>query len=324
MTKIIAKDGSGDFKSIQEAINSVAKNNQKLITFFIKRGIYKEKIFIDRPFVHLQGEDKEEVVLTYDDYAEKLMLDGDTYGTFRSYSLFVGANDCIVENVTIENSAGPGSKVGQALAVYADADRLIFRNCNLLGHQDTLFTGPLPPAPIQVGSFKGPREDAERVNGRQYYEKCFIRGDIDFIFGSATAYFYQCEIFSNNRNEEVNGYITAPSTPQGQAFGYVFKDCKLTSECQKETVYLSRPWREYAHVAFIDCEMEAHIKREGWDDWNKKEAHTKLRFEEYKNTGEGYRPDQRVCYSKRLTTQEVGYYSIENVLGGEDGWNPRK
>ena len=319
---IVAQDGSGDFKTIQEAIDSIPKENLLPITIEIKAGVYKEKLHIEVPFLTLKGESAETTKITYDDYAKKYLPDGSQYGTFRSYTVFIGAHDTTLENLTFENSSGFGYDVGQALAVYADADRICFKNCHLLGHQDTLFTGPLPPAPIKPGSFVGPRENADRINGRQYYENCYIEGEIDFIFGSATAFFYNCEIFSLNRNEDVNGYVTAPSTAEGQKYGYVFEKCHLSSDCKAHSVYLGRPWRNFAQTVFINCIMDAHIKSEGWHNWGKADAEKQSFFAEYNSTGEGADAPNRVNFSHQLTDTQALTYSRSLVLAGEDQWQP--
>lgn len=323
MKKIkVAQDGTGDFISIQEAVNSIPEGNQEWITIELAEGIYKEKLVIEKPWIRLIGSNAANTVITYDDGAYKTFETGMSYGTFNSYSVFIGVHDFYAENITIENSAGTGDVAGQAIALYVDADRVHLRNCRLLGYQDTLFTGPLPPTPMTPGSFRGPRENSPRINGRQYYENCYIEGDVDFIFGSATAVFYKCEIFSKDRGQAVNGYITAPSTPEGQAFGYLFEACRLTSNCKDETVYLGRPWRDYAHAAFVKCEMGSHIIREGWHDWGKTKAHTTARFEEYKNTGVGSSFLSREKWSQQLSEEKANHYIKENILAGNDGWNP--
>lgn len=317
---IVTQDGSGDFTTVQAAIDSIPENNCNPVTILIKPGTYKEKLHLEKPFITLKGEDAQTTKLTFDDYADKLFPNGDNYGTFRSYTLYIGTHDVTVEDLTLENSSGFGTDVGQALAVYADGDRLFFNRCRLLGHQDTLFTGPLPPSPIQPGSFKGPRENSKRINGRQYYQDCYIEGEVDFIFGSATAYFYGCEIFSINRDEEVNGFITAPSTPEGQKYGYVFENCHLTSNCPSETVYLGRPWRDYAKSVFINCEIDGHIKKEGWHNWNKALAEKVSFFAEYGNTGAGSQTTERAHFSHQLDEEAAKGYCREVVLGGEDHW----
>ncbi|MEG0578879.1 MAG: pectinesterase family protein [Niameybacter sp.] len=318
----VAKDGSGEFTTIQEAIDSIPVDNKEQVIIHIGEGIYKEKLKIEKPFISLVGADATGTLLTYDDGAHTTFENGESYGTFNSYSVYIGENDFTATHITFENAAGSGDIAGQALAVYVDADRIHFKACRFLGCQDTIFTGPLPPTPIKPGSFKGPKEDAPRVNGRQFYEHCYIEGDVDFIFGSATAMFYGCEIFSKNRNQEVNGYITAPSTPEGQPYGYVFEKCKLTSDCEAETVYLGRPWRDYGQTTFINCEMGAHIKREGWHNWGKASAEENARFQEYKSIGPGAQLSERVKWARILTDEEITTYSKEKVLSGEDGWYP--
>lgn len=306
---IVAADGSGHFTSVQEAVDQIPDDNKERVIIYIKNGIYKEKLHINKPFVKLLGEDPEKTILTYDDAARKLLDNGEEMGTFRSYSTFIGGDDFIAENITFENSAGRGDLVGQALAIYVKGDRAVFRNCRFLGHQDTLFTGPLPG-------------EAATVSSRQYYERCTIVGDVDFIFGSATAVFNQCEIISLDRNKDVNGYITAASTPADKEYGYVFLDCKLTSDAAPNTVYLGRPWRPYSNVCFINCWMGEHIKAEGWHNWGKEENEKTARYYEYNSSGPGGNMEQRVSWSKILTDEEAKKYTISQILSGDDGWNP--
>ncbi len=319
---IVAKNNQGDFDSVQAAIDSIPSSNTTWCTIYIKNGVYKEKIHITSPYIRLIGESADKTIITYDDYAYKLFPTGESYGTFNSYTMFVGTSDFHAENLCIENSSGIGDKVGQAIAAYVDGDRVCFKNCRFIGYQDTLFTGPLPPKPIVPGSFRGPRENAPRINGRQYYENCYIQGDIDFIFGSATAFFYSCTIFSNDIGKKVNGYITAPSTPEGQAYGYVFEDCKITSHCPKHTVYLGRPWRHFAKSVFINCDLGAHIIPAGWHNWDKPDSEKVNFFGEYNNKGPGYTPTERVNWSHLLSDIEAKHYSRQNVLNGSDNWTP--
>ena len=205
----VAKDNSGDFDSIQKAVDSVSDNNNE--TIFIKKGIYKERIEIRKNNITLIGEDTDETIITEGFYARMIMPDGSKRGTFRSYTFLVYANNFSASNITFENSAGFGDNVGQAIAVYAEGDNITFKHCKILGHQDTLFTGPLPLKEKQPGGFTGPTIDGERKLVHQLYEDCFICGEIDFIFGSATAYFKNCTLFALNRNEPINSYYTAPS-----------------------------------------------------------------------------------------------------------------
>lgn len=318
---IVSKDGSGQFKTVQAAIDSVPENNSTEVEIYIKNGVYKEKINVLKPFITLIGEDKDQTILTFDDYARKLFPNGEAYRTFNSYSIFIEAHDFTAQNITFENSAGIGEVVGQAVAVYVEGDRAKFKNCSFLANQDTLFTGPLPPKPIEGNNFGGPMDKKERIVGRQYYENCYIEGDIDFIFGSATAVFNKCEIFSKNRNRDINGYVTAASTVEGMDFGYVFIDCKLTSDAKADTVYLGRPWRDYAKTAFINCYMGEHIKMEGWHNWNKTLAEKETNYVEYNSHGPGASNETRASWSHIITNEEARIYTIPNILGGTDNWD---
>ena len=192
ITLIVAKDGTGQFSTITEALNTLEEDDIRPAVIYIKRGIYKERLTIRRPFLTFEGEDPQETVITYNLGARMEMEDGTKRGTFRTYSVFIDTHDFTARNLTFENSAGPGAVVGQALALYVDGDRILFDNCRMLASQDTIFTGPLPPKEIEKNGFIGPKQYAPRINGRHYYKDCFIRGDIDFIFGSATAYFENC------------------------------------------------------------------------------------------------------------------------------------
>lgn len=283
---VVSQDGSGDFTSVAEAVKAAAKND----TVFVKNGVYRERVEIFTPDITLIGEDREKTVIEYGLYA-KMICNGEKLGTFRSYTFLVNTDGFTCKNMTISNTAGFGERVGQAIAVYAEGDRISFENCRLLGHQDTLFTGPLPYKEIEKGGFKGPTEFAERKVGRQLYRSCYIEGEVDFIFGSAAAVFEDCELFSLDCGKEVNGYVTAASTYKGEPDGYIFKNCRFTGNCPAETVYLGRPWRNYAKTVLISCELGAHIKREGFHDWNKTDARDTVFYVLKDCFGEGYRPE---------------------------------
>ncbi len=292
--------------------------------------VYRENLVIERPYVTLLGENAENTILTYDLAARDAMPDGSLRGTFRTASVRVHTHDFTAKQITFQNTAGYGHTVGQALALYADGDRLLFEDCRMLASQDTLFTAPLPPSPASPGGFTGPGEHAPRVPGRHLYRRCYLQGDVDFIFGSAIAYFEECTIFSKKpadrkppespADETIYGYITAASTPEGMPFGYVLKDCRLISDCPPHTVYLGRPWREWAKTIFLHCEMGAHIHPAGWHDWQKPHGH--FYYGEYDSFGEGGDTAQRAPFSHILTEEEASAYTIENVLGAPDGWNP--
>ena len=319
----ICQDGSGDYKTVMEALKALnSRASAEPATLYIHKGIYKEQITIQRPFLTLIGDGPEETVLTYDLYARMPQDDIGKLGTFRSYSCLIDTHDVTVRNLTFENSSGKGPDVGQALALYADGDRLIFDNCRFLGGQDTLFTAPLPPKEIEANGFIGPKQSAPRITGRHYYRGCYIEGDIDFIFGGATAYFENCEFFCKETGREINSYVTAASTPENQRYGYVMAHCRFTGNCPEHSCYLGRPWREYAQVVLLHCEIGAHICEEGWHDWNKSHTHDTVTFAEYQNYGPSADMEKRPDWVKTLTEVEALQYTRQQVLAGEDQWSP--
>ncbi len=312
---------SSDYHTINEALASIPADNEVPTTIFIKNGIYEEKLMITQPFITLVGEDKENTQITFGDYAKMTFPDGSFIRTFNTYTVFVGANDVTIKNLTIKNSAGLGEKVGQAVALYVEGSRVKVEDVRLIANQDTLFTGPLPHKPIEGSTFGGPMEGKERVVGKQYYKNCYIQGDIDFIFGSATAVFENCELYSNDLGKEENGYVTAASTYEGQEFGYVFMNCRFTSDAKKETVYLGRPWRDYAKTVLIHCEIGEHIHKEGWHDWNKELARRVAFYGEYDSYTHEQKPavlDQRVPWSHILNEEDVAKYTLANILGPDE------
>jgi pectinesterase len=295
------------FKTIQAAIDSIPAKNESPVYIFIPNGIYHEKISVCENNVFLIGESRDHTIIEYDDYAQKKYPNGLLYQTFNSYTCFVGGAHCVLKNLTIRNTAGSGKMVGQAIALYADGDGLVCSNCKISGYQDTLFTGPLPPEPIIPGSFFGPREHAPRTDTTQLYDSCYIEGDVDFIFGSATALFINCEIHTRG-SAETTCYITAPSTPRNKEYGYIFKKCRLTGETDIKNTYLGRPWRNYARAAFLECWMGPHIHTCGWDNWGKIDAEKTSLFVEYCSTGPGAIPNERVSWSHQLTEQKAVQY----------------
>jgi pectinesterase len=282
----VSKDGSGDYTSIQEAINNAKAFPDEHITIFVKNGTYNEKVKIHEwnPNLSIIGESKENTIITYDDYFNKISLGRNS--TFYTYTLLVEANNVRLQNLTIENSSG---EVGQAVALSVFSDEVAIINCNIIGHQDTLYASG---------------------KGKQYYKDCYIEGTTDFIFGSATAFFENCIIHSKK-----NSYITAASTPKNAKFGYVFKNCKLTADEGVNEVYLGRPWRNYAQTVFINCNFGQHILPVGWHNWSKPEAEKTSFYAESDNYGPGFRPEHRVKWSHQLKPNQAKKYTVKNILG---------
>ncbi|MBO5229147.1 MAG: pectin methylesterase [Lachnospiraceae bacterium] len=297
------------------------KEKESDIVIELAPGIYKERleIYTHRLTILGMGEDASQTVLTFDECANAINADGEKNGTFRTASLFIDADNVTLKNLTVENSAGSGVDVGQALALYADGDRLYFENCRFLGHQDTIFTAPLPPTVLQVNGFRGPKEFAPRRNQAHIYKDCYIAGDVDFIFGGAAAYFENCEIYSEFRDKSVAGYTTAASTPEGRKYVYVFNKCCFTSKCNPNTVYLGRPWRDFAKTVIVNSYLGEHIRKEGWHDWKKPQAHELTFYAEYNNYGPGADTSERVDFAHMLNAETARDYdfSTETLTNDE-------
>ena len=293
---VVAKDGSGDFFTLQEAINAVPDfRKNRRTTILVRPGEYDEKLVIPASKINLSLIGQEGAVITHGDYAKKLNCFGEEMSTSGSATCYVYAPDFYAEGITFRNSAGA---VGQAVACFIEADRAFFRRCRFLGFQDTLYT---------YG--KGVRN---------YFEECYIEGTVDFIFGWSTAVFNRCHIHSLGK-----GYVTAPSTDQGQPYGYLFYDCQLTAaEGLDGQVYLSRPWRPYAKALFARCELGSHIHPAGWHNWSKPEAEKTVFYAEYQSTGEGADTKQRAAFGRQL--KSLKGMEMEQALAGSDGWNPLK
>lgn len=308
-----------DTDSINKAIELAKINNDNEI--FITNGIYEEKVVLDISNITITGENSEKTVIKYGDYAKKKDGDGIEYGTFRTATFRIDADNVTLSNLSIINSSGNGRDYGQAIALYSDGDEIKINSCRLIACQDTLFAAPLPPKKPGTGTNgKGPKAECERRNGNQYYTNCYIEGDIDFIFGGARAYFKDCTIFSRkNITEEdgrngdniIKGFVAAPCTPKDEKIGFVFNHCNFESDNEAETVYLGRPWREYAKVVVANSNLGTHIKQCGWHDWNKPEAHNTMFFAEYNNTTSDGKPvdmNDRENYVHQLTEKEVSEY----------------
>ena len=323
---VVAKDGSGHFTSIQAAVDSLpeaAGRSPSLI--LVRAGEYREKVVIHRDHVRLVGEDPDRTVLTWNGCAMDQYEDGTVKGTFLSSTLMTTGCNIEVENITVRNDAGDGREVGQAVAVYAAGDRGIWRRCRFIAHQDTLYCGPvrLPNTLEDIGDRKGHAEAYIRVEGgpltvsRQYFEDCFIRGDVDFIFGSYRCWFERCTLFMNARG----GFYTAANTNRAQPFGFVFHRCRLTGDCPPGEGWLGRPWRKYARTVFLECDMDEHVAPQGFCDWDTDRVVTD-RYGEWHTTGA--RADQALRHpsQKRLTDEEALLVTLPQVISGPDGWRP--
>ena len=290
-TLVVSRDGTGDFRTLQEAVESARAFMDYTVTIYVKNGVYKEKVIVPSwvENIDIIGEDRDKTIITYDDHANINKM-----GTFRTYTVKVEGSDITFKNLTIENNA---AQLGQAVALHTEGDRLKFINCRILGNQDTIYTG---------AKFT-----------RLYFKDCYIDGTTDFIFGPSTALFENCMIHSKR-----NSYVTASSTPKEAKYGYIFKHCKLTAEPGVDKVYLGRPWRPYAYTLFIECELGKHIVPAGWHNWGKQSNEETARYMEYKNTGEGANVSERVAWSKQLTKKEAEAVTVDAIFGTQSNWNP--
>ncbi len=322
---IVAKDGSGDFTRIQDAVLAVRdykpEGRQRIL---VRKGVYEEKLIIPsyKENVALIGEDRDSTILIWHDHGnviDTLMSEFDDagkprnrkIGTFRSYTLLVSGPGFQCENLTVVNDAmthwnplwykdhkNPAG-VAQAVAVHIEGDRAVFRNCRLLGFQDTVFNGnPL---------------------SRQLFWHCYIEGTVDFIFGPATAWFEQCDIHAL-----AQGYFTAASTPADHPYGYVFNRCRFSCDPSVKGEFLGRPWRNWAYVLMKECHLGEGISPLGWHNWNDPEREKTSRYYEYKCTGPSASRAQRVAWAHEMSDDEAAKVTLRNVFSqAENLWMPR-
>jgi pectinesterase len=303
---VVSADGSGTHTTVQAAIAAAPDNAAKPFTILLKPGKYEGQIIIpkNKRNVCFVGEELENTILTYGLNVQETNVATDL--RFKGTGVIVLADDFCAENITFENTSGDH---GQALALRVDGDRAVFSHCRLLGWQDTLMLN----------------------NARQYFTNCYVEGRVDFIYGSAAVVFDRCEIHSKN-----GGHVTAANTQPDHPFGFVFMKCKLTGDPKPwisaagipantnraPKADLGRPWRSYASVTYLNCELGDHIKPEGWNNWRNPTNELTARFSEYNSSGPGANPAARFKWSKQLTKDEAEKITLESVLGGNDAWNP--
>ena len=302
-TLVVSRDGTGEFRNVNEAIEVCRAFMDYHKVIYIKKGIYKEKVVIPQWLTNIElcGEDRDATVITWDDHANitASLTPLSSYpgtlkiGTFRTYTLKIQGSRITLKNITIENNA---PRLGQAVALHTEGDCLMFVNCRFLGNQDTIYTG--------------------NAKTRLLFKDCYIEGTTDFIFGPSTAWFERCDIFC-----KANSYITAASTPKDVTYGYIFNNCRITTAQDVDKVYLGRPWRDYGYTLFMNCNLPRQICPEGWHHWRPEAAKT-ARFMEYNNSGEGAATHQRVPWSRQLTKKEAEQVTMERVFSIADTWQP--
>lgn len=322
---IVAKDGSGDFTSIQEAVDAVPLFSREPVTIFLRMAEYRERVIINKDNIRLVGEEPNRTVITWNACAKDPDAEGNEKGTFLSWTVIVSGTNVTIENLTIRNDAGDGHVVGQAVALYTAGERFVCRNVRLIAHQDTLFCGPVitktakDALPHVLPNQTESAGDCPPVMIRQYFENCYIQGDTDYIFGPARVWFEGCELFMN----EAGGWYTAANTPETNEYGFVFHHCRLTGACPEGMGKLGRPWRKYCRTLFLECDMDEHVAPWGFYDWDEERIIT-WRCGEYGTTGVRSDLSERNPAAKKLTRGEAESVTLRAVLGGWDNWRPNQ
>jgi len=314
-TLLVATDGSGQFKTVQEAIDSAPAGNVRIN---IKPGEYRALISISTNGVELRGLGKtpQDTVLIYDNSAGTPGPDGKQLGTGRSGTILLTGDDFYAENLTIANDFEKhherSNQGSQAVALHVTGDREVFRKVRFLGFQDTLYA--------DSKLCHAPGDGATCHAAREYYSDCYIEGHVDFIFGDAKAVFDRCEIHTL---PHVMDTITAQSRlrPEEDS-GYVFRDCTVTGDPGSQDILLGRPWRAYSTVVFLNTDFQAPLDPAGWKEWNGALATSD--YEEYKSHGQAGDVTKRIPPSKQLTAADIAKYATKTWLAGTDGWDPDK
>lgn len=317
---VVAKDGSGNFTTIQEAITAAPTGTARTC-IFIKKGVYNEKVYLGSAtasiskVISLIGENRDSVILTNADYngMSKPYYTGTTnitYGTPQSATLTLNATDFYMENITVRNT----STAAQAVAVYNVADRQTFKNCRFVGYQDTHYP---------------------KKGRRGFYYKTLIEGRTDFICGGGPNYFLECTL----KSVVSGGYITAPeditykatlSTGKTLYYGFIFKNCDLTNDglVGAGSTYLGRPWQNTSGTIYLECRLGNHISAAGWNPWNADVSTVSMaEFKSLNASGTALaNVSSRVAWSMQLTEADVNNYlkltPVYASLGSSTPYDP--
>lgn len=307
---IVSADGSGDFRTVQEAVNALPEDGG---TIRVRPGTYPEVVTISKSHVQLEGTDADpsKTVIVFN------KSHGTAGGTLASASVSVTADDFYAQNITFANDFSLGKPLGggsQAVALLIRGDRAVLRHVRLIGFQDTLYTG----------SKSCVSEQGPCVPTRQYFSDCYIEGNIDFIFGDAKTFFDHCEIHAVANSV---AFLTAQSKHYpNEPSGYVFDHCKITADAGATNVYLGRPWRAYSTVIFMNTDIEAHINPAGWREWTPGQTN-KLDtsfYADYRSHGPGTDLGKRDPHAKQLSKKDAAAFAAKTFLAGSDHWDAAK
>lgn len=291
---VVDCNGGGDFASVQACFDALPSKPAAWRTVRIMPGTYREKVTLDvyKDKVRIvgAGATPDEVRIVWDDFSGKV-VDGYEMTTYDSYTFSVQADDVWIEGLTVANDAG---RVGQAVALETRGDRILLRDCALLGDQDTFFT-------------KG-------YVSRVHLENCYVEGTTDFIFGPSIVLFDDCTIHC-----KADSYITAASTTERNKYGYVFRNCRVTAADGVTKLYLGRPWKSTARTVWLACDLPAAIRPEGWHNWRDPARERTSFYAEWRCTGPGADRSGRVAWSHELSDEEAAEYAHELIFAKKTG-----
>jgi pectinesterase len=292
---VVAQDGSGDHTTVQAAVLAARAFPYGRVSILVRDGVYSEQVVVPswNPRVSLVGESAGGVVITWGSHFDEVGRGRNS--TFETATLRVSGDDFYARNLTVVNSAGP---VGQALALFVDADRAVFEDCRFIGNQDTIY--------------------AAGEGSRQLFRGGYVEGTTDFVFGQATAVFDGVHVHA-----KADSYVTAASTPEGVPFGLVFLDVRLTAASDVDSLYLGRPWRDHAKTVWVGTEFDAPVRPEGWHDWGRPETHATVLYAEHATTGRGAAPGGRASWSRQLPEAEAARYTVPTIFDAlARPWDP--
>jgi pectinesterase len=296
---VVGRNEICDFSSIQEALDS-CRNVNGPVQITVLSGEYYENITLYQSNITLIGKGNVKVIgnryaLQKDEHLREI-------GTFQSATLFINGENIRLENLEIINNAGPGEKVGQAIALYSEGNNVTFKNCSFKGYQDTICLGPLPELQKNGQPFSTPEIRTIYEENKSRFISCYIEGTIDFIFGGGEAVFQGCEIKSLKRPNNKEGYVTAASTSKNKK-GFYFNHCFITADADVKNVFLGRPWRPYAKTTFANCMVGSHIHSNRWDDWGNKANRKSVTYKEINN--------RYTFHSEMITVDWIDFIKVD-------------
>eukprot|EP00246_Nothoceros_aenigmaticus_P004710 TRINITY_DN16385_c0_g1_i1.p1 TRINITY_DN16385_c0_g1~~TRINITY_DN16385_c0_g1_i1.p1 ORF type:complete len:391 (+),score=33.12 TRINITY_DN16385_c0_g1_i1:199-1371(+) len=296
---VVALDGSGDYKSVQDAVDAVPKGNTKRVTIHIKAGIYKEKVIIPSgtPYITIEGEGQKKTIIVWDDTASTKRK-GKVLSTFGSATFAVNSDHFIARLLTFKNSApvqAPGAVGEQAVALRLSGDKAALYFVSVLGAQDTLYLH----------------------KGYHYISNSYIEGSIDFIFGDGRALIRKCHLHSIAKTF---GSLTAQKRlDKKDAGGFSIVGCVITGS---GSIFLGRAWGPYSRVVYSYCYFADIIRPGGWDNWSDPKREKTVFYGEYACFGPGATTfDTFPKWGQRLTRAQAAPFLSFSFINGKD-WLP--